>query len=286
MAARASNVRSGGYKILPFVRGIRELSASLKASDLTISCGGDTFEVHRAIVCPQSDYFAQAAERLSKETLLNTITLSEESPMIIQRLVSFFYTGCYGQAMMNYNSPFFIHRTSIVPKDGRHKEILLHIKMYGCGEKFGAPALKAIAEKRFKEAVTQQWPMREFPILVNAIYASTSLIYRGLRAIVLSICCEHIDEIITGPLWEQIAATEGVTGLIVELLPLVVKDKEKTKRRQLEDAEDELGPPLNKKVCVRKELSVPKDVPVPKEACASKEVCVPKKAKLVDKMKG
>ncbi|KAI9863346.1 MAG: hypothetical protein M1813_003788 [Trichoglossum hirsutum] len=90
-----------------------------KYSDLMITCGGRTFRAHRAIVCPQTAFFAKACDgsfkvpflsrpktsRLHRHTLLTrphvqesisgVIDLPDDDPYILERFLQFLYTGTY-----------------------------------------------------------------------------------------------------------------------------------------------------------------------------------------------
>ncbi len=43
-----------------FTTYLQQTKESLKASDVTVICGNDVFKVHRAVICPQSNFFKAA----------------------------------------------------------------------------------------------------------------------------------------------------------------------------------------------------------------------------------
>src|SRR2546421_7789885 len=92
-----------------------------KYSDLTITCGGRTFPVHRAVVCSQSAFFAKACDNNFKvwntvfvppitsrlwrnilltgphvqESITHVVDLPDDDPYILERFLLFLYTGNY-----------------------------------------------------------------------------------------------------------------------------------------------------------------------------------------------
>ncbi|KGO75168.1 Uncharacterized protein PITC_057890 [Penicillium italicum] len=72
----------------------QETILTLIASDLTIMCKGEAFSAHRLVVCPRSKYFHRASYGGFKETE-GQIYLDERSPILIEKVLEFLYTGDY-----------------------------------------------------------------------------------------------------------------------------------------------------------------------------------------------
>ncbi|KAF4994434.1 hypothetical protein FDECE_13135 [Fusarium decemcellulare] len=69
-------------------------------SDMTITCRGQEFKAHRAVVCPQSRFFRAALAtwapaNTGQEGTSQTIELPEDDPDILERFLEFMYTGSY-----------------------------------------------------------------------------------------------------------------------------------------------------------------------------------------------
>ncbi|KAL8709641.1 MAG: hypothetical protein Q9225_007419 [Loekoesia sp. 1 TL-2023] len=220
----------------PFNSRFQRWKDNHKPSDLTIHCGDDSFEVHQAVVCPQCEFFttdspSDSFRRFIFKKPSSIIMPRGESLMTVQRLLSYLYTGDYGDVDVAHSTPFFVRRLSSTKIDEqRHELLVLHITMYACGDKYGVPPLKTLAQARFKELTTQHWPFKDFPALVGKVYAATSPKDRGLKDIIFQICLDHFDELMAGPVWTRIMEVEGTAALAAELLPGVVKVKDETIR--------------------------------------------------------
>ena len=63
-------------------------------TDLTITCGSTTFNVHQVVVCPPCAFFKQSL-RFGKEAEEKCINLPEDDPEMIRRLIAYLYLGDY-----------------------------------------------------------------------------------------------------------------------------------------------------------------------------------------------
>jgi len=65
-------------------------------TDLTITCGPLTFNVHILVVCSASDFFKKSIKfPVGKEAEEKCINLPEDDPEMIRRLIAYFYLGDY-----------------------------------------------------------------------------------------------------------------------------------------------------------------------------------------------
>ncbi|RBR11257.1 uncharacterized protein FIESC28_09141 [Fusarium coffeatum] len=65
-----------------------------KYSDVTITCGNDTYAVHKAIICPRSPFFATCCDGEFKEKS-GVINLPDDDPLAVKMMIRFLYTGTY-----------------------------------------------------------------------------------------------------------------------------------------------------------------------------------------------
>ncbi|KAH6843420.1 hypothetical protein B0I37DRAFT_217667 [Chaetomium sp. MPI-CAGE-AT-0009] len=75
--------------------GLSSLHGDEKYTDLTVTCGEQTFRLHRAVICPQSPFFEKACTGGFMEATTGHINLDEQDPQIFAKFVQFIYTGNY-----------------------------------------------------------------------------------------------------------------------------------------------------------------------------------------------
>ncbi|KAH9904371.1 hypothetical protein F4778DRAFT_780340 [Xylariomycetidae sp. FL2044] len=73
----------------------REFFLSEEYSDIKITCQGEQFHAHRAIICSQSPFFRKACNIGFEETKSGIIDLPEDDPYILEKFLCFLYTGNY-----------------------------------------------------------------------------------------------------------------------------------------------------------------------------------------------
>ncbi|KAF2134922.1 hypothetical protein P153DRAFT_329795 [Dothidotthia symphoricarpi CBS 119687] len=102
----------------------KQLLASFKGllksgaySDLTVTCGDDSYKVHRVIVCERADFFARAIKfGGQKEAENRTIDLPEDDPDVIKLLIQYLYEGEYEPLLPTDGSEGSLPRKVAQPK--------------------------------------------------------------------------------------------------------------------------------------------------------------------------
>jgi len=184
--------------------GYGELLETGKFSDLTIKCCGESFKVHKAVICPRSPFFMKACNGEFKEAVSGVITLDDDRPETVKRMISFFYTFDYDNGITIPSST----EQSVLSCCG--------VREYAIAEKYDIKDLKALAQSRFSTWVTSNWNHPEFYSVVNEVYNSTPSNDRGLRDLVESSMKDNVTSVLkNGRFREMLTAEMGEVGVAV-----------------------------------------------------------------------
>ncbi|KJY01911.1 hypothetical protein TI39_contig272g00005 [Zymoseptoria brevis] len=211
MADPCTMTTEDGLKI-----GLANLFKSGDFSDFTIKCGPYHFEVYKAVICAQSEFFKAACKTNSfKEGRDNTITLdtsdqndpSCDDPEAIKLLIHFLYHLDYEvssagvttaqplPALASSSSPPSAKRQrtstgsapSAVDKlalPSSDKHMLAHAKVFAAAVKYRVGPLRAMAAAKFKAAVTSGSTQTSFAETITVVYETTADDVRELRDII------------------------------------------------------------------------------------------------------
>ncbi|KAK2123122.1 hypothetical protein NOF04DRAFT_1350382 [Fusarium oxysporum II5] len=176
-------------------------------SDLIITCGNDTYQVHKAIVCPRSSFFTAACSGKFKEGQEGKINLPDDDPdafipadgnFLEEELSTTEHDDALKQFLQSQGHRFVGNRRvkGMVPKlaarIGPSSNLCLFAKVYALGEKYGIPGLKAIALGKFEILAKGHFQTDGFRLAVQEVYASTIDHDRGLRDVVVCTVEENI----------------------------------------------------------------------------------------------
>lgn len=186
-----------------------------KFSDALICCNGREFPVHRAVVCPQSDFLAAAFDGAFKESQTRKLQLTDEDPNTVERMLFYLYTGDYddgrstvlqrtSENKLNYESSAqsdkliqlrFPHLA--LPSSKLQKNVLLNnTYVYLLADKFRILKLKEHAKAKYIDYFAIDGCLDELLATITFVYESTSADDRSLRDFVSQTCAEHRKELI------------------------------------------------------------------------------------------
>ncbi|KAK6508692.1 hypothetical protein TWF506_010771 [Arthrobotrys conoides] len=206
-----------------------------KYSDFTIICGSKEWKVHRAIICPQSEYFATVCDSSFKEAKEAEINLANEIPLDIESMLKFLYTGDYtvvetieqppssgldgdlvsslsvlalgGDAdeknwlgpddLLKSGSPELAIAKPTTQTSQNIREQRRHIIMYALGDQFMIEKLKVYAAKKFQDNMPDTW-MPDHWQLLDGIEARNSPTDQALRAPIMKLWLNDGLELFSG----------------------------------------------------------------------------------------
>ncbi|KAL2817686.1 hypothetical protein BDW59DRAFT_165843 [Aspergillus cavernicola] len=154
-----------GFEETPLTKAMNGLRQSKEYSDLSITCQERTFQVHRAIVCPQMPFLKAAMRNNFKEAAASHVDLPADDPDTIDRVFSWCYSGDYDS--VNHGSTNW--RPLECPSSAR-STALLHFRVYIAADKFGMIELRRLAIKKLKQAMCSNRNSPEHPELVQQIW--------------------------------------------------------------------------------------------------------------------
>ncbi|CAD0040833.1 unnamed protein product [Aureobasidium pullulans] len=205
------------------VATIAKLHESGAYSDLKIVCGSETYNVHKAIICPQSTFFKAACRpNAFQEGRTGVIEIPAtagrnvafcQKPIIVENfdwdldvetttavklMIHYFYHHDFFEDRREYSSTTLNLCSTENLTQGTLAE---HARMYAMGEKYGVPGLKALAVAKFLAVIPRTNAGLTAAIMIA--YSTTPESDQGLRnAMIESLYCYRkafveVDEIQT-----------------------------------------------------------------------------------------
>ncbi|KAK3646814.1 hypothetical protein LTR56_008301 [Elasticomyces elasticus] len=145
-------------------KGAADLFRTSKYSDLTVACGGLEWNVHKSIICIQSDFFAKACEGSFKEATEARIDLSDDDHRTVAAFLYFFYHGDYRAADTQSEdfSAVMLHVKLYVVADKYFSERLRQVSLSKAGIRHDDSQLRALAVKVTKEHASSLFGVRKY----------------------------------------------------------------------------------------------------------------------------
>ncbi|KAG9842764.1 hypothetical protein KCU98_g8109, partial [Aureobasidium melanogenum] len=205
------------------LKGMADLQDYGDHADLTITCGSDTYKVHKAIVCSQSEFFKLACRKHTdfggefKEAQSSIIEIPSrdldaniaepedfkwdtdaEDPKCVKLMIHYLYHLDY----LEVETAEVKERNRLEENfDETHvlKEGLLidHAKMYAMGDKYGVSGLKDLALRKYQEAY--EHTSEGFANSMIVIYTSTIDNDMDLRNVIIKILSKDMNNLMSKP---------------------------------------------------------------------------------------
>ncbi|CAG8976641.1 hypothetical protein HYALB_00002157 [Hymenoscyphus albidus] len=157
---------------------ISSLRSDDKYTDLEIRCQGKVFNVHKAIVCKQVEFFAACVDGNFQESQTGVIEMKEDIPEIVD-----YYT-------VKTKTPAVETSESTIDLD--RSELLLHSYMYTIADKYMVEKLCAIAAQRFKSAIWKagEKDLHTFTSVLKAVFEGSPEDDRVFKDLCIAFSCE------------------------------------------------------------------------------------------------
>ncbi|KEQ73158.1 hypothetical protein M436DRAFT_46012, partial [Aureobasidium namibiae CBS 147.97] len=174
-------------------------------SDFKIVCGTDTYNVHKAIICPQSEFFRAACRPYPfQEGKTGVVTLpcnpgrdldalaapikpddfdwdmDVEDKSAVKLMVHYFYHHDYPSEFPTYEG-----HDSLTPKTATKGVLAVHAKMFAMGEKYEVRGLKSVALEKYQACLPETCAGFGTSIIIAFMGTTETEIDLGLRSAIV-----------------------------------------------------------------------------------------------------
>lgn len=179
---------------------MRRLFEDGRYSDLKVSCGKITWELHKAIVCSQCKFFAAACNSRPKvmsenrscwtksdvdqESRTSTIILLDDADAV-HAMLQYLYKGTYDDYPDPQENP------------DSAPGILFNVHVHAIAEKYELRALGREAAANFKTHASKAWKALEFADAIDQIFMTGQDACKDLRDIAVGLAAEHAQDLTT-----------------------------------------------------------------------------------------
>ncbi|KAF2138114.1 uncharacterized protein K452DRAFT_339344 [Aplosporella prunicola CBS 121167] len=178
--------------VAALTEGLKSTFLSGDFTDLVIRCKSMKWNVHKIVLCSQSEFFKRACLGGFRESKENSIDLSEDNGHIVHAMLEFLYSLDY---TFNPSS---------------HEEADFHAEVYLTAEKYGLTHLKGCALGKFKKvAETLVESPARFATVIVRIFDGTPNSDVDLRSYISQLAAENHDVLLSCPLFQEYTEEGG-----------------------------------------------------------------------------
>ncbi|KAJ9269898.1 hypothetical protein DTO212C5_4072 [Paecilomyces variotii] len=224
-----------------FKESMKKLLLYGEYSDMKVTCQGFTFNVHRAIVCTQSHFFASALNAGFEESTTHIVNLPDDDPGTIERVLSFLYLQKYNEnghivPMDDIAEP---KKPEAEPSQSRMNDsdsedsadvetkraiAYNNIRVYIAADKYDIAPLKSLAGKLFESWTDSNWKSEAFDDIVQEVMTYIPPHDSHLRDVVVETISKNIVSLVKKGSIFQLMDTHGSLGSAV-IAKLVGSDR-------------------------------------------------------------
>ncbi|KFA75611.1 hypothetical protein S40288_04474 [Stachybotrys chartarum IBT 40288] len=184
-------------------------------SDLKITSHGRTFDVHRAVVCPQSSFMAAAIKGGFEEFATGIIQIEKYSLTGVKKMLQYLYVGDYDSPTSDGPTDDATEATS-TPQAGDDanddpekdsapaapeatsvplaKVLSGHLEINTMADYYGIPSLCELSRTKFRLAIDQDWNTEVFSHVAELALVMTG--DRGMHSVVAQVAAVHAPELL------------------------------------------------------------------------------------------
>lgn len=213
-----------------FLSVLAGLHHNSEYSDLTITCEGREFKVHRAIVCRHSSMISNEINSNFTEGKTGVVSHAAYNAATVERMLSYMYTQSYrvtGDRTTTTNTNVFDdEKTAEAVMDDIHEKttqaLIDHVHVHGVADYYDIPLLQKLAADRFCELLRKRWPGERVAEVICEVYGCAGSHDKGLVNGSLAAASSHATKLMSDAkllqrLTEKECHNEFVYGLVRQL---------------------------------------------------------------------
>ena len=178
-----------------FVKGFSESNCS----DLQVNCWGRNFKCHEFVLSARSPVFRAMFQTNMTEKRTKTITITDHSPDVIQKMLQYIYSG----------------KVDLDEQQELTRELLK------AAEKYGLEMLKKLCEEKLCDSLVLKNSVKN--LILGEMFGATKLMKNAMHLL-----ASNMSSVLDTEEWE--AFTEHHPALVTEVMRVIV-DKKGTKRK-------------------------------------------------------
>ncbi|KAH7362441.1 hypothetical protein B0T11DRAFT_280816 [Plectosphaerella cucumerina] len=180
----------GTIAFQPTTESTSELLSSLQTlqfngeyADFSIKCCDDTYQVHKAIICPRAPFFRAAFGNSTKECEAAEVDLSEHDPTSVRLMVYYLYNLDYPHVKLD--GSLGNHTSS------NNSNLSHHCRLYALADFCQMNTLKTLTVDKFKKEAETHWNDPDFFEAIQFVYSATVSTDRSMRDAVVGVMMAH-----------------------------------------------------------------------------------------------
>ncbi|CAH0018690.1 unnamed protein product, partial [Clonostachys rhizophaga] len=157
----------------------KDLWKSSKFSDCTVSCEGQTYDVHKCIICARSPVMEAAFFGNFKEAVHAHLHIDEYEPVVIEAMLEYIYTDIY------------------TCSDSTASQAIFHMDVNAVADYYQIDGLLKLSEDNLGDFLSALTHAEQLPVIVKA--ATEKQVDRKLQSLVASASAKFMESLIDNP---------------------------------------------------------------------------------------